>query len=490
MKQQTVCFVIHGPDLVRIARERLLEDDPGHAWRIASCLNGDGSEGAAIAILKGEKTLIGDSSSGMDLVDEDPAVRAEHEKQVAWLYAGRIRRSGAWWQPIAEVHDYGPMDVAGRRACEGRHGTPHRGDYGRAWHYADADEIVFPEAMGEDERAVIWRRCGELPQWMTPPLTPRDALAQFRAAGRALDVRSHSRAYGTSGWPADPGPPERTGTASTTIVDDAIDEGEAAFDALVDMTLAIDRDKRDAELEAKYAEEDRVRAEKLVAWRAKILEQAGGDVFTLSWDANGTAEAGSAVVPRVPFMRWCLNRYRRLRHLMPAWTNVCPWGLKMQGDDPDHSDWMVGAGLDVDYQYHCHPSYSAAVNKMSEIVGELQEKQAAGVVMLSSGPIVTGPIVHGKRGEAAPAGAVVVLPDLRPSWLPVIEHAAAVITEEGGATAHLANVGRERSLPIIRWPGALKIWHRDGDFVTVDVENHSVEDVREDPYDDQDDDGI
>jgi hypothetical protein len=49
-------------------------------------------------------------------------------------------------------------------------------------------------------------------------------------------------------------------------------------------------------------------------------------------------------------------------------------------------------------------------------------------------------------------------------------------------------VGRERSLPIIRWPGALKIWHRDGDFVTVDVENHSVEDVREDPYADDDDD--
>lgn len=462
-KQQTVCFVIHGPDLVRIARERLLEDDPGHAWRIASCLNGDGSEGAAIAILKGEKTLIGDSSSGMDLVDEDPEVRAEYEKQVAWLYAGRIRRNGAWWQPVAEVHDYGPMDVAGRRACEGRNGTSHRGDYGRAWHYADADEIVFPEVMGDDERAVIWRRCGELPQWMTPSLTPRDALAQFRAAGRALDVRSHSRWY----------PPEERVTTPAWLQDP------------VDVALArAARDKRDAELEAKYAEEDRVRAEKLVAWRAKILEQAGGDVFTLSWDANGTAEAGSTVVPRVPFMRWCLNRYRRLRHLMPAWTNVCPWGLKMQGDDPDHSDWMVGAGLDVDYQYHSHPSYSAAVNKMSEIVGELQEKQAAGVVMLSSGPIVTGPIVHGKRGEAAPAGAVVVLPDLRPSWLPVIEHAAAVITEEGGATAHLANVGRERSLPIIRWPGALKIWHRDGDFVTVDVENHSVEDVREDPYDD------
>lgn len=126
---------------------------------------------------------------------------------------------------------------------------------------------------------------------------------------------------------------------------------------------------------------------------------------------------------------------------------------------------------------------------MSEIVGELQEKQSAGVVMLSPGPIVTGPIVHGKPGMT-PHGAVVVLPDLRPSWLPVIEHAAAVITEEDGATAHLANVGRERSLPIIRWPGALKIWHRDGDFVTVDVENHRVEDVREDPYDDQDDDGI
>jgi phosphoenolpyruvate synthase/pyruvate phosphate dikinase len=109
----------------------------------------------------------------------------------------------------------------------------------------------------------------------------------------------------------------------------------------------------------------------------------------------------------------------------------------------------------------------------------LLEDDHASIVMLSPGPTAIGPVVHGKRGTVAPKGSVVILPDLRPAWLPVIVDAVAVITEEGGATAHLANVARAQSLPILRWPGALKIWHREGDVVRVDAEDHEVSDVRD-----------
>ena len=36
---------------------------------------------------------------------------------------------------------------------------------------------------------------------------------------------------------------------------------------------------------------------------------------------------------------------------MPSWDCVSPTGIKMNMDDPYHTDWVLGAGLDIDESY-------------------------------------------------------------------------------------------------------------------------------------------
>ena len=78
-QQHVAHFRINGEDLTRLIRERLLEDAPGHAWRIASCLGNqdakDRSSGvadAALKILQGKAKLVGDEKC-MEVVDEPVA---------------------------------------------------------------------------------------------------------------------------------------------------------------------------------------------------------------------------------------------------------------------------------------------------------------------------------------------------------------------------------------------------------------------------------
>jgi phosphohistidine swiveling domain-containing protein len=157
------------------------------------------------------------------------------------------------------------------------------------------------------------------------------------------------------------------------------------------------------------------------------------------------ADDGSVVaeVPRAPFVCWVLNR-TTLAHLMPRWEPVSRSGMKLQGDCRFHSDWWFGAGFGTDGGAYdrCSPLHEAAMNARSEIQHELGGFQCA---VLSGGEDVYGTVGHD----------IAVVPDLRPERLDEILRCKAVITEAGGVGAHLAQVGRERSLPIVRVKGAV-----------------------------------
>jgi phosphohistidine swiveling domain-containing protein len=461
MKTETMCFVVYGADFTRMARERLLEDDPGHAWRIASCIMGDeGAERVAIEILQGKTRLTGDSSSGMTPEIETAVVREAHENALAWLYAGRIRINGLWYRPIAHVTDCGPNDMKNDHGRVVR--PPSSGKFGgyinRPWHYARPKEIVPDETPD-----IIFEPCGELPHWMQPTLSPAVAVEAWRAVGRTLEERSHSLWY----------------SFSEPVTDEARDAAVEAEELAAAWGTPA---QRDARRDAEYAEQDRRKAERRAAWRSAILEQAKGDLIKLTWPATGKHPAGEAMIPRTPFVRWVVERYPRLRHLgAPTWNNVCPWGMKLQNDSSDHSDWMIGGGLfdALDDGYLQHPSYDAAISLMSEMLEELGQRINDGILILSPGHCsITSRVVHGKLNTPSPIGSIVVLPDLRPAYLAAIKDAAAVLTEAGGAASHLANVGRDCALPMLLVPDALRRFAA-GARITVDAENGGVDLARE-----------
>jgi len=554
-------FRIDGSDLTRMIRDRVLDDNPGHAWRIATCLGNDadddrqaGVADAALAVLNGTKRLVGDEK-GMKLVKEHIKVTKKYLDDVSYLYAGRIRVHDKWYRPVAYVTDCGPRDM------RNDHGVPvlrmgnNKGYTGRAWHYAGRDEIVAEHAGYPDpdvpsiKREVIFQLCGERPHWLGVPCNAQAALDEFLAAGRRLEERSHSRWYGTTAdeiWAdADNGSndPAKVDVGSKAIQmrgervereRKALKKGDlgamnARLNAELELAKALDEDDRPEvqalradmikracakgpgvgamaemldefdpqalttinphtayekqadrlerdyklaqEIEdeaAREAAEDQIEAERetlrqrrLDDLRAAILKQADGDLLDLSWDAVLNADgavrvpAGSIKVPRAPFLRWAFARLKMFEDQMPPWQNISPPGLKMMNDDPNHTDWIIGAGLDPTDRallYYPGPVNDAALKLSSELQDRFDRPKAITVIV--DGPWASGTVVHGQANTHVPPGSIVVLPNLHPRYLKATIHAAAIITEAGGATAHLAQVGRDRLLPIVLIEGA------------------------------------
>lgn len=438
-------FSIAGKDLTRIVREVMLSDAPAKAWRILTTgLRGEGIEKVAQDVLSGKKRLTGDSSKGIGVATESPKVRTAYEKQLQFIYAGRLKLADGWVRPVARVTNCGPDDM------KNSHNKPvyrlndrglKSGFVNREWHYCGPKEVILDEVW-------IFAPCGERPFWWPENRTPQEAREEATAAGHVFEERGWYQWYGT-----DEGDEEGEGVSN--LLGDAEDDEEAYEEAQARVEAEI--------REARYARQDAQREKEIADLRARILAQAAGDLITLSW------EDGEAQVPRAPFLHWCFSRRRTLQHLAPAWEPVCPSGLKMPLDDQYHSDWMVGAGLDL-YDYHNHPSYNAAIRLMGELQQQMGDRK---VTVLVEGAKVYSKVVHPKIGQKVPKGSIVVLPHLSPKYLSVTVDAAAVISEAGGATAHLAQIGRDRRLPMVVVANARQLFP-EGFTVSVDTENGIV----------------
>lgn len=474
-------FRITGDAFTRLVQERMLDDAPGAAYRLATSI-GSGDPAVDDTIPKiaqrlcdGKAALEGDERS-MSVVTRD---HRRYREQLAWLHAGRIRLRDRWWQPVAYVQDVGPMDL------KNDHGKPtsaeprSRGIWNRGWHYCGKDEIVVEHVSFKDpesphfEREVIFRACVERPHWHQPPTSAQAALDEYLAAGRGLEKRGHSVSYGRDpeqwpsgypgkSWQREPEPPVG---------------GPARFHGDVP-NAAMKRKLEEQEREAREKAEEESRLRRVADLRALILAQAGDDLIEFAWEALGETPAGKTMVPRAPFLLWAFARLKWYAPMLPAWKTVSPGGMKMAMDDPNHTDWVIGGGLDpLDRSLYWGGAKAEAADRLrSRLQDEFDERRRVEdekVTTLVTGSKVIAIVVHGRPGVSTEPGSVVVVPNLHTRYLWAVTGAAAVITEEGGEVAHLAQVAREQALPVVRAERALERWD-EGDVVEVDPEARTV----------------
>lgn len=176
--------------------------------------------------------------------------------------------------------------------------------------------------------------------------------------------------------------------------------------------------------------------------RDEVIRQAGDDFLTIP--IEGDPKRTEIRVPRAPFYQWALGRVAR--HLAPKWEPVAPSGMKLQLDDPYHTDWMLGAGLSLedDYGFLSDTPINKATSQLRwEIMREHTSYEGV-------------PFSHGKVAmvEGTVGKEILVVPDLRPFRQPEIVKAKAVLTNVGGALAHLAIIAREESIPMFMIPKA------------------------------------
>lgn len=146
---------------------------------------------------------------------------------------------------------------------------------------------------------------------------------------------------------------------------------------------------------------------------------------------------------------------------------------------PQDIEWAISPTGSI-YILQCRPLQQVAAAPEATLRADKElEKEtvlARGVITASPG-VACGPVFVVRNDVDKlkfPDGAVLVTSQSLPRWAPLLNHAAAVITELGGVAGHLANVAREFGVPALfgvhEATGILK----NGQVVTVDAEGQTV----------------
>jgi len=442
LESGTLHFRIDGADLMNLARRRFLEREPRSAFKVltsALCSDVPGqSEHYSAKILDGTHALEGNESGLWVIEKVDP----EYQAEVKRCYAGVVRIGRLWYRPKSIVMDLGVDDVPSEGGAQVPVDLPEFAGWLRGWwrerneHYKRPEEVGAP--IGPQGKYVLFDLCAEPPHWWPESTDARQAVTDYLDVGNTLERTGWTAVYATM-KALDV---EMDRVESANVAMDRNTSGQKAKRRRIKNSDPLREQKIQAVLD-----EQREEARRLTDLRVKIQSQCGDDTFPLVLSDGRTFN-----VPRAPFYHWALRR-TPFRHLAPAWNLCAHSGWKLAGDDPWHTDWMIGAGIDLSESYQ-PPVRDASMEKSFEI-----QREVAGfkVHVLVSGSGVEGII----------GGDVIVLPDLSPEHLNKIQHARAILTERGGQLAHLAQVALERSIPILRVEDACRIF-QEGRRVTVD----------------------
>jgi phosphohistidine swiveling domain-containing protein len=414
---QMAHFRITGEYLTRIARDLMLSEQPAKAWRLlVETLDGEGAEKLARNLLDGTQKLVGDETVGLDIAEDKDS--QDYIADVRYIFAGRVRFQGKWWRPVAKVTSLGEADVPKGssvpvRGSEDYHAYQKRWVRVRQEFYVESGERILDTGS---EEAIIFESVSEPPHWWAERSNnPQGALKAFLEAGRVLMERGY--------------------------VEAREEYKDRAADRYLDQPAIANPEPQQHERALKMAEEAEEAkrwTEKIARIRQQVVTQAGDDTFVLELKDEGH---NSLTIPRAPFIHYALGR-TSLWKLAPAWKCCSESGLKIYDDNPYHSDWIIGAGLEPHQAYdrHIQDAVDNEVIRLQEQYGEFEC-----AVLVDAGP------VSGIVGQD-----IIVLPDLNPAHLDAIKNAKGIITEVGGQLAHLAQIALGRGITIMRVADARK----------------------------------
>lgn len=190
--------------------------------------------------------------------------------------------------------------------------------------------------------------------------------------------------------------------------------------------------------------------------RERIMEQAE-ELVTIR-----TEKGDGYDVPKRALHCFAMDRTAG-RHLKPDWEPVSRPGMKMQMDCRYHTDCVIAAGFGPeDWRSSFSPSenqeryreFDAAIRKKRfDLQQELLGFGSA--VLHDAGAVRSAvaiwPEVNGNDTYEVAKARVLVLPDALPKWAKhITEDVKGIVVEKGGELTHLAQVGREQGVTVMR----------------------------------------
>lgn len=508
-------FSVRGADLTTVARDFVLSGEFDKAEHfLVENLEGFTVEQAR-SVLSGAQRLAGVNSL---VLEEDPDSDS-YKEGLRYLYAGRRRFKNhgiaTWWSPVAYWRWTGKGIVAFNRDFNTKHDNmmlkPRIGrmgvseitsrrvrqSYQRVWvenQSAMPREIVeavpweagLYEQLEEDpawghmrsmeEVLVFFEPCDAPPPWLLHKAlrkTPFQSFLEAYQARRLLERKWNGEdeaivirtPASCQGWGAEEAPrkdpdyvsrawPVWDGTGATTP--------QAPVWEPYDIESALER------LAFEVSEGQMEHA------RRQILAQANDSGWLdLPWKGQVLK------VPKGAFECWALRRTKDRERATP-WKVMSGKDWKQVGDDPYHTDWMLGAGLEPNL-WHRDKTLQDAAYKLHFAIqhpdsAPLPDMFRANVLVALTQAVV-GQVVYPKAGAAWYDGGdrkVIVVPNLSPRYALALEGASLVISEAGGRLAHLSQVGMERGIPVLRLEDARQHLP-EGTWVRVEAQSGEIE---------------
>lgn len=203
---------------------------------------------------------------------------------------------------------------------------------------------------------------------------------------------------------------------------------------------------------------------------ARIRQFADND-FEYGWKifSRFDPDCSKEVSIRVPyraFLAMALNRIDLLDKILP-YLPICPIGLKQFSDSAYHSDAWIGSGFLLDDAYN---SEMPEQRLFMDMIEEEQRKHSSFdfyVICKGNqggslkGVVVTDPNEANKE-------SILVLKNADAEYSDALLKSKAVICEYGSKVAHLAIIGRENKIPILRVSDASLIF-KEGMTICVDM---------------------
>jgi phosphohistidine swiveling domain-containing protein len=479
----TIPLRVTGSMITELLRQNLLANGDRVALSLAKAELPALSTDQAIQIFKGEKRFIDDpkGKSGDILLVDDPD-SSEWKAELAEAYDGICKIGSGFYRPYGYVVDYGPEDMPQEfdnfNALDDRDAEVlRRKSYAtenvlrlldehpyafpgitfenlgkRSMHYAfdETDKAVHCRLniYGDGPVTPLWVLFAEAEQ---PPFWYEPKTAQEAASAMAfeLNVLGYQRTYGSNDLSVEQDIERMTRQAKLNLADTGLRYGTT--------TAA---QKLDEYIQSTKSAEPHHYDER----RERILQQ--NRELGLGFRAvDFGGEIGVRDVPNGPLLRWALKRGTGMPDAGPAWQPVSMSGLKQAGDDPIHTDWITGAGLEQ-HNFGKEPLMSI----QNELARQIQEETLGFKmhVLVAGKPGVTGVIKHCKKNTEVDSNTIAVVANASIHFDRIAREAAAVIVLEGGALSHLAVNGLEMGQVIIRDPEAREKYP-EGTMVTIDL---------------------
>jgi phosphohistidine swiveling domain-containing protein len=448
MSTTTAVFKVDGRHYTNLARSMVLDGD----WRDALTHLIDGIYGMnfdiAFMLLKGTHTLVGVNEE-MTMIEETDE---DYQSDVRDIYCdGKFYEMNELYSFVKFI-DQTVIDKD-IRDRDLNYKIPASDEYVRTY-LLPADMFVFKaNSEGKHYRGLIAEKldCNSLPLWLTKddfctsakiyankhypiPVVKREKpVSDVKAV---VETEKTVQAIAQVDW--------HSNWRANMALNNAKDHG---FDNVIDFSNHL----RAAVLEAIK--------ERNGSWKTIAVKYA---------DINE-----SITFPYELALAYALSK-TGLRHLAPTWKTVSPGELKMGNDSRLHSDLWLALGFNIDGREYDDTSlefnlFTAVVRKMQHEVfpmGEFDTLNSAGLDSFS-GTVVTPESEHIHRNS------ILVIPTAGPEYDVIARKAGLVICETGSRMAHLAVVGREFGLPLIRIEGACERF-KEGVTLNIDFKTNTL----------------